>query len=209
MRYVINKVTAFRQNATLIWCEQTGQAAVVDPGGGLDRIQDSIVREGVTLCKIILTHGHIDHAGFARELAESHQVPIEGPHRADAFLLENLAKHAEQTGLPHSGVFVPDRWLQEGDVVYVGELRLEVLHCPGHTPGHVAFYLPEHRFALVGDVLFRRAIGRSDFARSNPEHLLQSIREKLLPLGDDITFIPGHGAMSTFGEERVGNPHLR
>ena len=209
MKYKINPVTAFEQNSTLLWCEKSLKAAVIDPGGDLDRILNSVDEENVTLEKIILTHGHIDHAGYTRELAERTGVPVIGPHKDDEFLLDTFDEFGAMTGLPHSGSFRPQQWLEEGDRLTVGASQLQVFHCPGHTPGHVVLFIPEDRLAIVGDVLFRRSIGRTDFPRGNHSDLIQSITQKLLPLGDDITFIPGHGPLSTFGEERLENAFIR
>ena len=201
-------VTPFAQNCTLLWCEDSMRAAVIDPGGDLDRIFEAIRKTEVTVEKILLTHGHIDHAGGAAELAETLGVPIEGPHEADRFLLDNLVETGRAYGIDARPV-TPNRWLDEGDQVTVGELRFAVLHCPGHSPGSVAFVQAEQRFAIVGDVLFRGSVGRTDLPGGDHETLIRSITEKLLPLGDDITFICGHGPASTIGAERAGNPFLQ
>jgi glyoxylase-like metal-dependent hydrolase (beta-lactamase superfamily II) len=191
----------------LLWCEKTKKAAVVDPGGDLDRIRQAIAQAGVSVDKIILTHGHIDHAGGAAELREDLGVPIEGPHEADCFLLERLAEQGQAYGFPARAV-APDRWLNEGDTVTVGDLTLDVLHCPGHSPGSVVLVSPKERFALVGDVLFQGSVGRVDLPGGDGKALIRSIKDKLLPLGDDIAFICGHGPMSTIGRERQTNPFL-
>jgi len=201
-------VTPFQQNCSLLVCQKTGKAAVVDPGGEVDRIVAAIEQVGADVEKILITHGHIDHAGGAKELAERLDVPIEGPHREDAFLLKALAEQGLRYGFAGARSFVPDRWLEDGDTVTVGELRFNVVHCPGHTPGHVVYVLPEQRFAVVGDVLFNGSIGRTDFPRGDYATLIHSIREKLFPLGDDIQFLPGHGPASTFGAERAHNPFV-
>ena len=201
-------VTPFAQNCTLLWCEDSMRAAVIDPGGDLDRIFEAIRKTEVAVEKILLTHGHIDHAGGAAELAESLGVPIEGPHEADRFLLDGLVETGRAYGIEARPV-TPDRWLAEGDQVTVGDLRFAVLHCPGHSPGSVAFVQAEQRFAIVGDVLFRGSIGRTDLPGGDHETLIRSITEKLLPLGDDVTFICGHGPASTIGAERAGNPFLQ
>jgi hydroxyacylglutathione hydrolase len=206
-RAAIIPVTPFQQNCTLLWCEATKRAAVVDPGGDLDRIQAAIAKTGVTVEKILLTHGHIDHAGGAADLADALGVPIEGPHRADLFLLERLDESGAGYGIP-GRPFTPGRWLEEGDAVEVGPLRFSVLHCPGHSPGSVVFVSADERFALVGDVLFRGSVGRTDLPGGDTDTLLRSIRDKLLPLGDDVAFICGHGPTSTIGRERASNPFL-
>jgi glyoxylase-like metal-dependent hydrolase (beta-lactamase superfamily II) len=200
-------VTPYQQNCSLLVCQQTNKAAVVDPGGELDRIVAAAGQAGAVIEKILVTHGHIDHAGGVRELADRLAVPIEGPHREDAFWIDQLAAQAERTGIP-AAPFTPDRWLDDGDVVSVGALQFQVIHCPGHTPGHVVFYQPELRFAAVGDVLFNGSIGRTDFPRGDHASLVSAIRNKLFPLGDDIQFLPGHGPMSTFGHERAHNPFV-
>jgi glyoxylase-like metal-dependent hydrolase (beta-lactamase superfamily II) len=208
VRAAIIPVTPFQQNCTLLWCEKTKKAAVVDPGGDLDRIREGIAQSGVTVDKIILTHGHIDHAGGAAELREELGVQIEGPHRADEFLLQRLAEQGQAYGFEARAV-TPDRWLDEGDTVTVGDLVLDVLHCPGHSPGSVVFVSKDQRFALVGDVLFQGSVGRVDLPGGDGKALIRSIKDKLLPLGDDITFICGHGPMSTIGQERQTNPYLQ
>jgi len=208
MKYRVIPVTPFEQNCTLLWCEKTRRGAVVDPGGDVPEILAAIAEEGVTVDKLLITHGHIDHAGGAAELAKKLNVPIEGPHAEDAFLLEELPGQSQRYGFPLAASFVPSRWLKDGDSVQIGEEVLAVLHTPGHTPGHVVFFDPVANVALVGDVLFRGSIGRSDFPRGDFDTLISSIREKLFPLGDDVAFIPGHGAMSTFGNERHTNPFL-
>jgi glyoxylase-like metal-dependent hydrolase (beta-lactamase superfamily II) len=206
--YRILPVTAFEQNCTLLWCERTRGAAVVDPGGEPGRIVTLLEGLALTPECILLTHGHIDHVGATRDLVDRLQVPIIGPHRDDAFLIRSLAAQGQLFGFPPVRDFEPDRWLKDGDRVTVGEQVLSVIHCPGHTPGHVVFFDAEGRLALVGDVLFRGAIGRTDFPRGNYAQLIDSIRERLLPLGDDVRFIPGHGPMSTFGVERRENPYI-
>ncbi|WP_201859280.1 MBL fold metallo-hydrolase [Microvirga soli] len=208
VRAAIIPVTPFQQNCTLLWCEKTKKAAVVDPGGDLDNIREAIAQSGVTVEKIILTHGHIDHAGGAAELREDLGVPIEGPHEADRFLLDRLAEQGQAYGFPARAV-TPDRWLNEGDTVTVGDLTLDVLHCPGHSPGSVVLVSKDQRFALVGDVLFQGSVGRVDLPGGDGKALIRSIKDKLLPLGDDITFICGHGPMSTIGQERQSNPFLQ
>ncbi len=207
-RAAIVPVTPFQQNCTLLWCEATRRAAVIDPGGDLPRIEEVIAKADVTVEKILLTHGHIDHAGGAAELKERLKVPIEGPHRADLCLLEHLAETGRSFGMPARNT-APDRWLEENDEVGIGELILEVLHVPGHSPGSVALVNPAQRFAIVGDALFRGSIGRTDLPGGDHGQLIRSIKEKLLALGDDVAFICGHGPTSTIGHERATNPFLQ
>lgn len=208
MRYQIVPVTPFEQNCTLFWCEATRQAVVIDPGGNVERIQRALEDEKLTLAKILVTHGHIDHAGAVALLAEKTGVPIEGPHEEDRFWIEGMAQQSRMFGFPSVKSFEPTRWLKEGDKVSFGEIELDVLHCPGHTPGHVVFYHAPSKLAQVGDVLFQGSIGRTDFPKGDHETLIASIKTKLFPLGDDVEFIPGHGPMSNFGEERRFNPFL-
>lgn len=208
MKYRIIPVTPFQQNCTLIWCDETRKAAVVDPGGDLERIKAVIAEERVTVEKILLTHAHIDHAGGTAALAEDLNLTIEGPQQEDNFWIQGLPQQSQMFGFPKAEIFTPDRWLEDGDRVTVGKVELQVIHCPGHTPGHVVFYQPEAAIALVGDVLFHGSIGRTDFPKGDHATLIRSIREKLFPLGDDIRFIPGHGPMSTFGQERASNPFV-
>lgn len=208
MNYRIIPVTAFSQNCSLIWCEKTLQAALVDPGGDTDKLFKAVAEQGVTLQQVLLTHGHLDHVGAAAAVAEHYQVPIYGPQKADAFWLDSLPAQSSRFGFAPCPPLVPTRWLQQGDRIHIGGEILEVLHCPGHTPGHVVFINTQQRLAMVGDVLFKGSVGRSDFPQGNHQQLIDSIREKLFPLGDDIAFIPGHGPMSTFGHERQTNPFL-
>lgn len=208
MKVIVIPVTAFEQNCSLLICEQTNRAAVVDPGGDIRDILTAIEEAGVTVEKILVTHGHIDHVGAVFELAKQLNLPIEGPHRDDKFWIDQLPEQARQFGFDESHVFEPDRWLDDGDRVTVGDTELQVIHAPGHTPGHVVFYDSVGRLAVVGDVLFKGSIGRTDFPRGNHQDLLDSIRKKLFPLGDDIQFIPGHGPTSSFGDERRGNPFV-
>lgn len=202
-------VTPFQQNCSLIWNEDTRIGAVCDPGGDVPVILQAIKQAGVTVEKILLTHGHIDHAGGAAELKEALSVPIEGPHREDLFLLEALPQSGAKYGMEGVRPVVPDRWLAEGDTVTVGALSFAILECPGHTPGSVVFYNAANRFCLMGDVLFQGSVGRTDLPRGSHETLIASIRNKLLPLGDDVAFLPGHGQASTIGEERLNNPFLQ
>ena len=207
LRAAIIPVTAFEQNCSLIWCTKTMRGAFVDPGGDLDRLRQALEKTGVTLEKLLITHGHMDHCGMAGVFAKEMGVPIEGPNEADRYWIEGLDNASTRFGLPGES-FEPDRWLVDGDTVSVGELTLDVVHCPGHTPGHVVFVHAPSRLAMVGDVLFAGSIGRTDFPGGNHQQLLDSITGKLWPLGDDITFIPGHGPTSTFGHERRTNPFL-
>jgi glyoxylase-like metal-dependent hydrolase (beta-lactamase superfamily II) len=209
LQVAILPVTAFQQNCTLLRCTKTGKGAVIDPGGEIDRLLEAAEQMQVELEKIFITHGHLDHAGGAAELAERLGLPIEGPHRDDDFWIRRIEHQGAMFGAPGGRVFTPARWLEGGDSVSFGDITLEVRHCPGHTPGHVIFFHPESRLAQVGDVLFRGSIGRTDFPKGDHAQLLASIREQLWPLGDDVTFIPGHGPTSTFGEERRSNPFVQ
>ncbi|MFO1454650.1 MAG: MBL fold metallo-hydrolase [Steroidobacteraceae bacterium] len=208
MQVAVVPVTPFQQNCSVLWCERTRRAAIVDPGGDLERVLPVLEQEGLQLERILLTHAHLDHAAATAELARRTGVPVEGPHPGDRFWIEQLPEQARMFGFGVGEVFEPDRWLDQGDVVRVGELELAVHHCPGHTPGHVVFFHEPGRFAFVGDVLFAGSIGRTDFPGGNHAQLLSSIRERLFPLGDDVTFLPGHGPTSTFGEERRSNPFV-
>jgi len=208
MRFQIIPVTPYEQNCSLVWCETTGLAALVDPGGDADRLLAAVEKAGVKLDKLLLTHAHLDHVGGALELARGLDLPIHGPQEGDAFWLDALPDQARMFGFPPAEAFRPDRWLHDGDTVELGQLRFQVIHCPGHTPGHVVFFEPESRHAFVGDVLFQGSIGRTDFPRGDHRALIHAIRDKLFPLGDDVAFVPGHGPMSTFGRERRGNPFV-
>jgi hydroxyacylglutathione hydrolase len=201
-------VTPFQQNCSILVDEASGRAAVVDPGGDLDRVMAALGETGATLEKILVTHGHLDHCSGAAELRRRTGVPIEGPQREDKFWIEQLPRAASQYGFPPAESFEPDRWLEDGDTVTLGSAELQVRHCPGHTPGHVVFYSAPERVAIVGDVLFAGSIGRTDFPRGDHATLIRSITQKLWPLGGDVTFVPGHGPVSTFGEERETNPFV-
>lgn len=208
MKYAILPVTKFEQNCSILQCAQTGNLAVVDPGGDLEHIVAALKEIGGKVEKILVTHAHLDHVGAVADLSELLGLPIEGPHKEDQFWIDMLPQQAQMMGFPPAKVFTPTRWLEHGDSVTVGTTRLDVLHCPGHTPGHVVFIEPKSKLAIVGDVLFAGSIGRSDFPRGDHAQLVSSIRDRLFPLGDDIAFIPGHGPMSTFGEERRTNPFV-
>ena len=207
MEFTILPVTPYQQNCSLVW-DSTGRAALIDPGGEAERLLAEVAQRGLALEKILLTHGHLDHVGAAVALRDALSIPIVGPQHEEQFWLDMLPQQAELFGFPPAHAFTPDQWLEDGDRVNVGNVRFEVLHCPGHTPGHVVFYQPEARLAFVGDVLFKGSIGRTDFPRGNHAALLDAIRDKLFPLGDDVRFVPGHGAMSTFGHERRENPFV-
>jgi len=207
-QYLTFPVTAFAQNCSLIWCDQTQQAAVIDPGGDIDVIVGHLMRLKLVMGKILLTHGHIDHVGAAAELASRFVVPIVGPQLADHFWIDGLPEQSRMFGFPPAPSFVPKRWLHDGDIVQVGQCELLVRHCPGHTPGHVVFYCAQAKRAFVGDVLFAGSIGRTDLPLGDHATLLASIKTRLWPMGDDTVFVPGHGPESSFGQERRSNPHV-
>ncbi|MBN9469277.1 MAG: MBL fold metallo-hydrolase [Bosea sp.] len=202
-------VTPFQQNCSLVWCTKTMEAAIVDPGGDVARIQAALKETGVKPVAIWLTHGHLDHAGGATELAEALSLPIIGPHEADKFLLDALPEQGLRFEIRDMKAVTPTRWLAEGDSVSVGDVTFSVQHVPGHTPGHVTFFQKELRFLLAGDTVFAGSVGRTDFPYGSHEDLIAGIKGKLLPLGDDVQFLPGHGQASTLGEERRNNPFLR
>ena len=208
LRVAVVPVTPFQQNCSVLWDPATLKGAIVDPGGDLDAVLAVVARERVTLEKILLTHAHVDHAGATAELKRRTGVPIEGPHEGDRFWIEGLPDQARRFGIKSEGAFEPDRWLADGDQVTLGSLELEVRHCPGHTPGHVVFFHAPSRFAIVGDVLFQGSIGRTDFPGGDHATLIRSIRDNLFPLGDDVRFLPGHGPLSSFGDERRANPYV-
>ena len=207
LRVAIIPVTPLQQNCCLIWCTKTMRGAFTDPGGDLPKLREAIRQTGVTIEKILLTHGHIDHCGSAGIFAEELGVPIEGPHEEDRFWIARLDDDGKRYGVLGKP-FEPSRWLVDGDTVTVGEATLNVRHCPGHTPGHVVFHHPESRLAIVGDVLFQGSIGRTDFPRGNHQDLLDSITQRLWPMGGDTAFVPGHGPTSTFAHERASNPFV-
>lgn len=209
LKAAILPVTPLQQNCTLMYDDETKAGVVIDPGGDVDRIVEAIGEIGIEVEKILLTHGHIDHAGGAAELKEKLGVPIEGPHEADRFLLEGLEQTAAEYGMTGARNVEPDRWLKEGDTVSFGPFTFAVCHCPGHAPGHVVFLQEDLRIAHVGDVLFKGSIGRTDFPYGDHAALIDAIKTKLLPLGDDMGFICGHGPPSTFGEERQTNPFIQ
>ena len=207
MRVSIVPVTPFQQNCSLLWCTRTMKGALVDAGGDLDALKVEVARRGVSLEKLLVTHGHMDHCGLTGVLAKELSLPIEGPQEEDRFWIASLDDPAKRYGIPGES-FEPTRWLHDGDKVSVGDLTLDVLHCPGHTPGHVVFFHAPSRLAFVGDVLFQGSIGRTDFPRGDHAQLIASITQKLWPLGDDVTFVPGHGNPSNFGHERRTNPFV-
>lgn len=207
LRAAIIPVTPLQQNCTLLWCTNTMRGAFVDPGGDLDRLKAASAQHGVQIEKILLTHGHIDHCGQSGILAEELGVPIEGPHEDDRFWIDRLKEDGQKYGI-NGRPFEPDRWLDDGDTVTVGDLTLDVRHTPGHTPGHVVFHHAPSKLAMVGDVLFQGSMGRTDFPRGNHQDLIDSITQRLWPMGGDTAFVPGHGPMSTFAHERQTNPFV-
>ena len=209
LKVTVIPVTPFAQNCSIVECTATHRAAIVDPGGDVPRIRQAIDQLKVTPEKILLTHGHIDHAGGSAELAEALKLPIEGPDERDRFLLDNLEQQGARFGITDVRNVTPTRWLVEGETVSIGDLTFSVLHVPGHTPGHLVFVNAPSRFALVGDTLFQGSVGRTDFPYGDPEELIAGIKGKLLPLGDDVTILPGHGPASTIGAERRGNGFLQ
>lgn len=208
LKLAVIPVTPFQQNCSLVVCARTNEAALVDPGGEVDRLLAAVAESGARLTKVLVTHGHIDHCGGVAEVAERAGVPIEGPQRDDTFWIDELAMQGRSFGVPAARPFTPDRWLEGGDTVTIGALSLDVRHCPGHTPGHVVFVDPAHGLAFVGDVLFQGSVGRTDFPRGDFGTLVRSITTQLWPYGDDVRFVPGHGPMSTFGAERRTNPYV-
>ena len=209
LKVTIVPVTPIQQNCSIVVCTATSRAAIVDPGGDVANIRAAIEQMKVTPEKILLTHGHFDHAGGAAELAEALSIPIEGPDERDGFLLSNLESQGARFGITDARNVTPTRWLVEGETVSVGDLTFSVLHVPGHTPGHLVFVNVPSRFALVGDTLFQGSVGRTDFPYGDHDQLISGIKGKLLPLGDDVTILPGHGPASTIGAERKGNGFLQ
>lgn len=208
LHYRTLPVTAFQQNSSIVWCDETMDAAVIDPGGDLEALVAEVQRQGLQLKAIWLTHAHIDHAGGTGELAERLSLPIIGPHTGDQYWIDALPQQSAMFGFPPARQFTPTRWLQDGDTVTIGRETLHVRHCPGHTPGHVVFHAPQIDRAFVGDVLFAGSIGRTDFPGGNHQQLIDSITQRLWPMGDQTVFIPGHGPESTFGRERRSNPYV-
>lgn len=208
LKVILVPVTPFEQNCSILICQKTNQAAIVDPGGDLPKILKALEESGARAEKILLTHGHLDHCGGAVALAKQLGVDIIGPHEDETFWIDQLPLQSQRFGFGAAEAFTPKQWLVDGDFVTVGVTQMLVRHCPGHTPGHVIFYSPDDKLAVVGDVLFAGSIGRTDFPRGNHADLISSIREKLFPLGDEVTFIPGHGPNSTFGQERLTNPYV-
>ncbi|MCQ1057276.1 MBL fold metallo-hydrolase [Photobacterium sp. DNB23_23_1] len=208
LQFEIVPVTPFQQNCSIIWCDETKEAAMVDPGGDIHLLKEKAQQLGLTVTKLILTHGHLDHVGGTAPLAKELDIPVIGPHKEDAFWLQGLPRQSEMFGFPLTEAFEPDQWLEEGDTVTVGNQTLSVLHTPGHTPGHVVLFSNDANVAFVGDVLFNGGIGRTDFPKGDYQTLIDSIKGKLWPLGNEVTFVPGHGPISTFGRERASNPFV-
>ena len=208
MKVALVPVTSYQQNCSLILCEETQQVAAVDPGGDLEQLEAQIAAMGGKLAVVLLTHGHMDHCSQARVFADRHGVQVIGPQKEDKFWIDMLPETCARVGFPPAEAFVPDRWLEDGDTVSFGKISLQVLHTPGHTPGHVVFYHEGQKLAFVGDVIFQGSIGRTDFPRGDFETLINSINNKLFPLGDEVTFVPGHGPLSTIGEEKRSNPFM-
>ena len=208
LKVAIIPVTPLMQNSCVIWNENTKNAAVTDPGGDLDKINDFLSKNNLNLVKIFITHGHLDHAGGAFNLSQEHDVKIEGPHLDDEFLISGLEDQGKMYGVPGTKNFLPDRWLDDGDKIELDGISFDVYHCPGHTPGHGVFHQADAKIAIVGDVLFQGSIGRTDLPRGNTQSLIDSIRNKLWKLDDDTTFVPGHGPLSTFGQEKKTNPYV-
>ena len=208
LQVTILPVTSLRQNCSIIWCDETGRGAIVDPGGDAEQIIEAVAATKMKPELVLITHGHFDHAGSASVIAEKFDIPIEGPHLEDKFMIDGMAEQAVMFDAPWCLPFSPTRWLEGGDRVKFGNVELDVLHCPGHTPGHVVFYDKGTKLAFVGDVIFKGSVGRTDFIKGDHQALVSSIRDRLFPLGDDVTFVPGHGPNSTFGEERKSNPFV-
>jgi len=208
LKAAVIPVTDLQQNCTLLWCSETNKGVVIDPGGDVPAILEAVKEIGITIEKILLTHGHFDHVGGAMDLSEALQVPIVGPHQDDAFITSAVVSTGKMYGLDGGRDVEGNAWLNDGDQITFGTITLTVAHTPGHTPGHVVFYDQDAKLAQVGDVMFKGSVGRTDFPRGDFDTLVASITQKLWPLGDDIAFIPGHGPASTFGEERASNPYV-
>lgn len=208
LHYHTMVVTDFQQNCSIIWCDQTQHGAVIDPGGNVPAIVQFVQERSIVLKKILLTHGHVDHCAGVHDLIQQHDVPVVGPHKGDIQWIEALPQVAQSYGFPPTQTFTPDRWLDEGDSVQVGNETLQVYYCPGHSLGHVVFFAPHIQTAFVGDVLFAGSIGRTDLPGGNHAQLINSVKQKLWPMGDDVVFIPGHGATGTLGHERKHNPFV-
>lgn len=208
LKAAIVPVTPYQQNCSVIWCERTKQAVICDPGGDLERIRSALEQLQVEPVAIILTHGHLDHCAASKDLATDLELPIWGPHKDDAFWIDQLPQTCQAMGFPPAQSFTPDKWLGDGDKIEFGDISFDVIHCPGHTPGHVVFHNIENKLALVGDVIFQGSIGRTDFPMGDHQTLIDSIRNKLFPLGNEVSFIPGHGPNSTFGAEKTSNPFV-
>jgi hydroxyacylglutathione hydrolase len=208
LQFEIVPVTPFQQNCSIVWCDETKDAAIVDPGGDIHLLKAKIQQLGLDVTQLLLTHGHLDHVGGTAPLAAELDVPIIGPHKDDAFWLEGLPRQSEMFGFPLTEAFAPTQWLSEGDEITIGNQKLQVIHTPGHTPGHVILFNDDAKVAFVGDVLFKGGVGRTDFPQGDYQTLIDSIKGKLWPLGNDVTFVPGHGPLSTFGNERVSNPFV-
>ncbi len=208
LQYLTVPVTPFQQNCSIVWCDATQEAALIDAGGDIPVLLAEIARLGLTLTALWVTHAHIDHAGAVGELTDTLALPIVGPHPGDQFWIDGLAQQSISFGFAPARPFTPTRWLHDGDTVQIGHETLNVRHCPGHTPGHVVFHAPQMKRAFVGDVLFAGSIGRTDFPQGDHDQLISSITQRLWPMGDDTVFIPGHGPESTFGRERQSNPYV-
>ena len=208
LRYQIIPVTPFQQNCTVFWNEETKKGGIVDPGGDLSLLDKFIDEQGIEIEKILVTHGHLDHAGAVADMAQARNIPVIGPHKDDKFWIDGMPDAAAQYGFPEAKAFEPDQWLEHGDSVDVAGVTFQVVHAPGHTPGHVVFVQQDDKVAMVGDVLFQGSIGRTDFPKGDYNQLINSITERLWPLGLDITFIPGHGPTSTFEQEKKSNPFV-
>ena len=209
LQYLTVPVTPFQQNCSIVWCDATQEAAIIDAGGDIPVLLAEIKRLGLTLTALWVTHAHIDHAGAVGELADTLALPIVGPHTGDQFWIDGLAQQSTMFGFAPARQFTPTRWLQDGDTVQIGRETLNVRHCPGHTPGHVVFHAPQIERVFVGDVLFAGSIGRTDFPQGDHDQLISSITQRLWPMGNETVFIPGHGPESTLGRERRTNPYVR